>query len=195
MGMTITFKYVDMSKGSQNFATEGLDAMWGEIVPTDSNKKSMLFTKSYISDSQMIVVKQSSKIKGVGALNGKTVGAVSGSYAEKALLADKDLNIENNAPVKYNELISAFMDLDSGEVDALAVDETYALNRMKQHPQEYRFLDGTLSSEKYAVAVRRNDSRLRDAFQKALDSMQADGTSATISKKWFDKDLTAINVS
>lgn len=195
MGTTINFKYIDMSKGTQNFSNQDIDAIWGEIVPTVSNEKTMLFTSPYLSDSQVLVVKQNSKIDVANDLNGKKVGAVSASLAETALLHSNSLFLKDVNHVKYNELISAFMDLDSGTVDALVVNETYAENRMEQHPAQYSLLGQSLASEKYAVAVRRNDNILRDKFEKALDAMRADGTSATISKKWFDKDLTAVNAT
>lgn len=190
MGMSIIFKFVDIDKGAQNFTNQGVDALWGEIVPDASNSKSMLFTKPYLYDNQMLIVNEESKIENYGDIFGKAVGAVSGSTADKVLTADETLLIRGGAPVTYKEPVTAFMALDSGEVDALAVNESYARNRMEQHPENYRLLDGSLSHEEYAVAVRRDDSKLRDSFENAFKAMQADGTSAAISKKWFDKDMT-----
>jgi polar amino acid transport system substrate-binding protein len=191
MGVSINFKYVDMSKGTTNFTNQGVDALWGEIVPDASNSKSMLFTEPYLYDEQMLIVKDDSRIDSSNDINGKAVGAVSGSLADKALSADQNLTIKGGLPAAYKEPVTAFMALDNGEIDALAVDETYALNRMEQHAADYRLLDESLSHDDYAVALRRNDSRLQDAFDKALDAMKADGTSAAISKKWFGSDLTA----
>lgn len=191
MGMEINFKYVDMNDKSKNFTSEGVDALWGKIVPDEQNKKTMLFTDCYFSDSQVLVVESASKYEKKADLSGKTVGAVKGSAAERALCAsDMTANIANGKPTEYNELVTAFLALDDPKADALAVDESYARYLMTKHAEQYRILDEKLAKEEYAVAVSRNDSSLRDAFNKALKAMKDDGTSKNISIKWFGVDMT-----
>lgn len=189
MGLQVVFKYVDVQNGALNFKSEGVDAVWGKIEPDSSNK--MLFTVPYLYDSQVFVVKQSDKFSSVSDLNGKAVGAVEDANAYKILLKANIPAIKGGKPTSFKEPVSAFLALDKGSVSAIAIDESYARNRMAQHAEQYKMLANSLASEKYAVAVRRNDSELRDSFEKALNSMKSDGTSSKISKIWFDKDMTA----
>lgn len=194
MGMEINFKYVNMDDKEKNFASAGVDALWGKIVPDDKNKQTMLFTDCYFSDSEVLVVESSSKFEKATDLAGKAVGAVKGSEAEKALeKSDISSSIANGRPVEYNELVSAFLALDNSSVDALAVDESYARSLMTEHAEQYRILDRKLFKADYAVAVSRNDSSLRDAFNKALKEMKDDGTSKSISIKWFGVDMTQVD--
>lgn len=189
MGLQVVFKYVSVENGALNFKSQGVDAIWGKIESDSSNK--MLFTKPYLYDSQVVVVKQSDKISNFSDLNGKAVGAVEDSSAYKMLLKAKIPNIKDGKPMLFKEPVSEFLALDKGGVSAIAIDESYALNRMAQHAEQYKMLANSLAAQNYAVAVRRNDSELRDSFEKALDSMKSDGTSSKISKIWFDKDMTA----
>lgn len=190
MGMEVKLRYVDISLGENNFHDKGVDALWGEITPDDKNSKVMYFTRSYIQNSQVIVVESASKIEKTDDLKGKKVGAVSNSIAYKSLLSSQlGATIDGGKPVDYYEPISALMQLDDNEIDALALDETYANNLLTQHAEQYRILDTKLSSQKYAVAVRRNDSTLHDKFEAALDGMIKDGTAKNISVKWFGVDM------
>lgn len=196
MGVEVSFRYVNMRSGASNFNTlgagaKGVDVLWGQLEPGDQNKKQMLFTDYYLHDSQILLVESASKVLSRKNLSGKVIGAVSQTAAERALTkAGIITKKQHESLVLLTDPVSAFLALDSFKVSAIAVDESYALSRMTEHAEQYRILDGRLSSESYAVAVRRNDPDLRDAINKALKAMKADGTSTTISKKWFGRDLT-----
>lgn len=190
MGMEVKLKYVDMSLGENNFHDKGVDALWGELTPNDNNSKFMYFTRSYIKNSQVFLVESASKIEKAEDLKGKKVGAVSNSVAFKSLSSSLiGAAVDGGKPVDFYEPISALMQLDDNKIDALALDETYANNLLTQHAEQYRILDMKLSPQKYAVAVRRNDSTLHDKFEAALDGMIKDGTAKNISVKWFGVDM------
>lgn len=53
-------------------------------------------------------------------------------------------------------------------------------------------LDETLAPEEYGIAFSRKNKSLRDKVQKTLLEMQADGTVAKISTKWFGSDISTI---
>lgn len=50
-------------------------------------------------------------------------------------------------------------------------------------------LDESLQSEEYGIAFKKGNKELYGAVMSTLDEMQADGTSAKISDKWFGKDV------
>lgn len=191
MGMDVKFKYVDMSAKSKNFYTQGIDVLWGKIISTGENRKTMLFTRDYLSDKQIIIVNSDSAIENENDLKGKKIGAVKNSDAERALLKTSLLkDAEDGTDVKFNSPEAAFIALDKLQIDALAIDYTYASHAIAEHAEQYRILSKTLSAEKYAVALRRNDASLRDKLEKVLEEMENDGISDSISKKWFGTDLT-----
>ena len=46
------------------------------------------------------------------------------------------------------------------------------------------------AQEEYGVGIRKGDTEMVDAFNKAYKELQDDGTLAQISTKWFDADIT-----
>ena len=80
------------------------------------------------------------------------------------------------------------MDLESGAVDAVAMDEFVAKKQIEGKENTYAILDESISSEQYAVGFKKGNTKLRDEVEKTLIAMVKDGTFAKISKKWFKAD-------
>ena len=53
-------------------------------------------------------------------------------------------------------------------------------------------LSGSLAEEEYVDGFRKDDQALRDRVQEVLYEMNADGTLAEISNRWFGSDITSI---
>jgi len=81
------------------------------------------------------------------------------------------------------------MDLSAGRLDALVVDEVVGRYYTSKKPGEYRVLDENFGTEDYGVGTRKDDTELMAKIEKAMDDMKADGSAATISTKWFGKDI------
>jgi polar amino acid transport system substrate-binding protein len=77
---------------------------------------------------------------------------------------------------------NAVMMLESGSVDAVAMDIGVAKEKMKTG--EFRILEAILMKENYGIGFRKGDTALRDAVQNTLLEMVADGTCAKIIEKW-----------
>ena len=92
---------------------------------------------------------------------------------------------------KYSDYISAFMDLETGRLDAIVCDEITGRYYMSKHPEKLEGLEvvvGPVSS--FGIGFRKDDQALHDEIQKVLNEMKKDGTMAKISEKWFAKDIT-----
>jgi len=191
MGVSVKFKYVNIDDKSKAFNKDNVDVLWGKIEATDENKKNMLLTKNYMSDRQILLVNADSVIESTLDLKDRPVGAVKNSDAEKALLNSSLISqVKDSKCEEFNDPVSAFAALDKSRIDALAVDLSDASNTMSAHAEQYRILDTILANKQYSVAVRRNDALLRDKLEKALSELKKDGTSSSISAKWFGRDLT-----
>ena len=79
------------------------------------------------------------------------------------------------------------MDLESGAVDAIAMDIVVAKYQIEQRKADFVLLDDALASEEYAVGFLKGNDELRDKVQKTLGEMAEDGTIKKISEKWFRK--------
>lgn len=192
MGRDVVFKFVDINKGADNFSSQGVDAIWGKLSKTEDNSKTMNFTKNYFKDNEVVLVLNGSLIEKKADLKGKKIGTVSTSVKSMEKAEEEYLgSIDGAKSQKYFESVTAKLSLDNNNIDALIVEESYARSILTQHAEQYRLLDDHISENEYSVAVRRNDSRLKDSFESALTAMINDGTAKSISKKWFSIDMTS----
>ena len=147
------------------------------------------WTDPYVDNSQVFVVKADSGIATFADLAGKSVAVQTDSSAEAALKEDdnKELKDSFKELVVVSDYNTAFMNLDSNAVEAIAMDIGVAKYQMESRDGEYTILDDVLSAEQYAVGFAKNNTELRDKVQKTLDEMRKDGKFAEIAEKW---DLT-----
>lgn len=147
------------------------------------------WTDPYVDNSQVFVVKADSGIATFADLAGKSVAVQTDSSAEAALKEDdnKELKDSFKELVVVSDYNTAFMNLDSNAVEAIAMDIGVAKYQMESRDGEYKILDDVLSAEQYAVGFAKNNTKLRDKVQKTLDEMRKDGKFAEIAEKW---DLT-----
>lgn len=147
------------------------------------------WTDPYVDNSQVFVVKADSGIATFADLAGKSVAVQTDSSAEAALKEDdnKELKDSFKELVVVSDYNTAFMNLDSNAVEAIAMDIGVAKYQMESRDGEYKILDDVLSAEQYVVGFAKNNTELRDKVQKTLDEMRKDGKFAEIAEKW---DLT-----
>jgi polar amino acid transport system substrate-binding protein len=190
-GMTVEFVPVNWAQKDKALSQGKVNSLWGELTITPQAQQNTLFTKPYMYNSVIFIVSSDSTITSKIDLVGLTVGTIGGSQAAADLQKDSmSAKFSGGAPQIYNDNNTLFTALQSGQIDAVAVDETMGEYYINQNTLDYKILPDKLSNVQYAVGVRRNDSRLRNSIQSALDAMAKDGTSKTISMKWFGKDYS-----
>ncbi len=170
-----------------------IDCIWNGFTMT-GREDGYTWSEPYMDNSQVFVVKKDSGIQTLADLEGKIVEVQTDSSAEAALKEDPDLtNTFSNLQITpdYN---TAFMDLEMGAVDAIAMDVIVAGYQMEQRDNgdDFVILDETLASEEYGIGFKKGNEALRDQVQATLEEMAADGTMAEISEKWFGRDVTTI---
>ncbi len=144
------------------------------------------WTDPYVDNSQVFVVKEDSGVATFADLAGKSVAVQTDSSAEAALNEDdnKELKDSFKELVVVSDYNTAFMNLDSNAVDAIAMDVGVAKYQMESRDGSYKILDDVLSAEQYAVGFAKDNTELRDKVQKTLDEMRKDGKFAEIAEKW-----------
>ena len=81
------------------------------------------------------------------------------------------------------------MELRQGTVDAIAADAGVAAYQVANNPGDYVVLDEPISTEQYAVGFLKGNTELRDAVNKELLAMAADGTMMKIAQDYVDAGL------
>ena len=168
-----------------------IDCIWNGFTIT-GREDDYTWTTPYMANKQVFVVTNDSDIKSQADLAGKVVEVQADSSAEAALKENQDLANTFGQLLTTPDYNTAFMDLEQGAVDAVAMDVIVAGYQIKQRNADFKILDDSLSEEEYGVGFKKGNTELRDKVQGALEEMAADGTLAKISDEWFGEDVTTI---
>ena len=168
-----------------------IDCIWNGFTIT-GREDDYTWTTPYMANKQVFVVANDSDIKSQADLAGKVVEVQADSSAEAALKETQDLANTFGQLLTTPDYNTAFMDLEQGAVDAVAMDVIVAGYQIKQRNADFKILDDSLSEEEYGVGFKKGNTELRDKVQGALEEMAADGTLAKISDEWFGEDVTTI---
>ncbi len=190
MDVEVVFQPIDWSAKELELKSKKVDLLWNGVTITDERKENWGFSKPYLKNKQIILVKKDSSIKKKADLAGKTVGVQKESSAVSAIENFPDVKKSLKELNEYKDNISAFSDLKVGRVDAVVVDEIVARYYLAQNKTDFAILEGdNFGDEQYGVAMRKDDTELNEKLQKALDEMNKNGKAAEISEKWFGKDI------
>ncbi len=144
----------------------------------------------YIDNSQVVIVRKESGIAELSDLKDKVLAVQSDSSALAALTGE-DATEENQALAaslrdlqQVGDYNSAFMNLESGSVDAIAMDIGVASYQLSGKDDAFVMLEERLSSEKYGIGFKKGNTELRDQVQEALIEMLRDGTFEEIASDW-----------
>ena len=168
-----------------------IDCIWNGFTIT-GREDDYTWTTPYMANKQVFVVANDSDIKSQADLAGKVVEVQADSSAEAALKENQDLANTFGQLLTTPDYNTAFMDLEQGAVDAVAMDGIVAGYQIKQRNADFKILDDSLSEEEYGVGFKKGNTELRDKVQGALEEMAADGTLAKIADEWFGEDVTTI---
>ena len=198
-GWELVKQPIDWDSKDMELNSGSIDCIWNGFTMT-GREDAYTWSKPYVDNSIVIVVNADSDISSLSDLAGKVVVTQADSSALAALTDDSEDNADNLAltasfadlqqVADYN---TAFMDLESGAVDAIAMDDVVASYQITSRKADFKVLDDVIAAEEYGIGFKKGNTELRDKVQATLEEMAADGTAAKISEKWFGKDITTIN--
>lgn len=192
MGMEIKYQPIAWDSKDMELNSGNIDVIWNGFT-IEGREDKYLWTDAYMDNSQIFVVAKDSGITSFADLAGKVVEVQADSSAEVALAAMPDLTSTFAGLQTTADYNTAFMDLEMGAVDAVAMDIIVAGYQLeKRDDDKYIIVEEPISSEKYGVGLKLGNTELRDKLQATLEEMAADGTMAEISEKWFGTDVTTI---
>ncbi|WP_165053754.1 MULTISPECIES: amino acid ABC transporter substrate-binding protein [unclassified Adlercreutzia] len=174
-----------------------INCIWNGFT-MEGREADYTFSEPYMLNEQVIVVKKDSDVKALEDLAGKTVITQVDSAALDVLENDEEGGqaalaatfAELQTIGDYN---NAFMQLESGMVDAVACDLSIAAYQMAANPDAYVQISEPLSSEHYAVGVKKGNTEMADQITATLKEMYEDGTVEELCKKYEEYGLTFDN--
>ena len=153
-----------------------INCIWNGFT-MEGREDDYTFSEPYMLNGQVVVVRADSGIASLDDLAGKTVITQVDSAALDVLKGDQAELAATFASLEtIGEYNTAFMQLESGAVDAVACDLSIAEYQMSANPDAYTQLPDMLSEEHYAVGFKKGDTATADAVNDALRALVADGT-------------------
>ena len=192
LGVQFKAQPINWDSKEQELNTGKIDCIWNGLTITEERKKALSFTKPYLANKQVVVVRTCSGLNSLSDMYGKTIALQSGSSAEDAVNDSPDFKAGVKELVFLDQNLMALNDLAIGGVDGVVMDSVVAEYAIAESGMPLVTLDESLASEEYGIAFRKNDVKLTDEVQKILEEMAADGTVARISTAWFGSDITVI---
>lgn len=92
---------------------------------------------------------------------------------------------------RFKSALDAGMDLSNGKVDAVVLDELPA-KKIVEKNDKLQILPEELTTEEYAIAIKKGNTELVEKVNKALADMKADGTFDKISAAFISEDEAAL---
>lgn len=185
-----TFKAqpIDWDAKDAELDSGSIDCIWNGFT-INGRENDYTWSEPYIDNKQVVVVKSDAGINSLADLKGKTVETQKDSSALAALQGDNKTLADTFATLtEVADYNTAFMDLESGACDAVAIDIGVAQYQVssKDNSADFKILNDTISSEQYGIGFKQGNDALKDQVQKTLDEMFEDGTVAKIAQNYSD---------
>lgn len=185
-GWTLVKQPIDWDAKDMELSSGTIDCIWNGFTINGREDK-YAWTKPYVDNSQVFVVKAEDGIKEHADLAGKVVDVQADSSALTALQDDKmkDLRESFQTLEQVPDYNIGFMNLESGIAQAVAMDIGVAHYQIESRPAgAFVILEQPIVTEQYGVGFKLGNEALRDQVEQTLDAMRADGTFAKIAEKW-----------
>ena len=195
-GWELVKQPIDWDSKDMELNSGSIDCIWNGFTMT-GREDDYTWSKPYVDNPIVVVVKEGSGIEKKEDLAGKVV-AVQADSSGLAALTDEEDNEENlKLAASFSDLQqvadynTAFMNLEAGAVDAIVVDIGVADYQLESRTG-FVMLDDKIRTEQYAVGFKLGNEELRDQVQSTLDEMLKDGTFDDIAKKWDLSDMVCL---
>lgn len=184
---------IDWDSKDMELSAGTIDCIWNGFT-MNGREDQYTFTVPYVDNSQVFVVALDSGIETKADLAGKVVGVQKESSALAALEEEENADLMNSfaALNQYADYNTAFMDLEAGAIDALAMDIGVAnYNILQRDSGQFSILEGEdgserLATEQYAVGFLKGNTELKDIVEATLLEMVEDGTFMQIAEEYSE---------
>ena len=189
-GIKVEWQAINWDLKETELKNGNIDLIWNGYSKTAEREAVVQFTKQYMVNEQVVVVKKSKGVKNITDLKDKVLGAQNGSSGYDTFNENPDVLkniVKNNDATQYESFNEALIDLENDRIDALLIDRVYANYYLKQQNklEDFDILNAGFDSEAFAVGARKADVTLVKKINEAFYEMYKEGKFQEISKKWF----------
>lgn len=198
-GIKVQWQAINWDLKETELKNGNIDLIWNGYSKTDERESIVQFTKQYMVNEQVIVVKKSKNIKAISDLKDKVLGAQNGSSGYDTFNSNPEVLkniVKNNDATQYESFNEALIDLENDRIDALLIDKVYANYYLKQQNKldDFNILNTGFESEAFAVGARKADITLVNKINEAFHELYREGMFQKIANKWFGEDVATEEV-
>ncbi len=173
-----------------------INCIWNGFT-MEGREEDYTFSEPYMLNAQVVVTRADSGIASFDDLAGKAVITQVDSAAYNVLAGEDATQAELAATFASLETIgdynTAFMQLESGAVDAVACDLSIAAYQLAAKPDAYVQMDEPLSEEHYAVGFKKGDDATANTVTETLRAMDEEGFVEELCEKYADQGIDYAN--
>lgn len=191
LGLELKVQPISWAAKEQELDSGNIDCIWNGFGYTEERNEAMTLSEPYLKDKSMFVVRTDSPYNSQEELIGKKIGIQNGSVQERRL-AESDFGKSLGEVIGYSDYLTALMDLETGNVDAVYMSEISGNYIMNEQGKEFKTFDASIGEESkgMVVAFKKGNVELKDKVDKAIEELRQEGKLSEISIKWFGKDIT-----
>lgn len=172
-----------------------IDVIISSLSITEKRQQEIAFSEKLFAANARLIAPKGSKIEPtLASLKGKTIGLLQGTTQET--YANQHWRPEGVTVTPYANQDLVYQDLTAGRIDAAFQDEVAASEGFLKQPvgKDYAFAGPAVKDEQIfgvgtGMGMRKGDTELKAAIDKAFDEMRKDGTYDKLAKKYFDFDV------
>lgn len=196
LGVEAKFQEIEWDKREIELNAKTIDAIWNGLTVTEERKENMGFSKSYVRNKQVVVIKADNKDKYTdeASMAGASCAAESGSAGQTA--------IETSPVLSQNEFVGAsaqkdvLLEVKAGTVELGVLDYVMAKASIGEGTDysDLMIVEGVeLAPEEYAIGMRKGDTETIEKVNGAIDELVADGTLKALAEKYGLADVYAFD--
>lgn len=193
-GWELEKKPINWDSKDMELNSGSIDCIWNGFT-INGREDDYTWSDPYLNNEQVMVVAADSGIEKLDDLAGKNVVVQAASAALDALNSDdnKDLTASFASLTENPDYNTAFMNLDSGAADAIAVDIGVAKYQLSQREEgKYVILDEPIQSEKYGIGFKKGNDELKDTVWEEVLKLYDAGEVDKLAEKYEVADMLCI---
>ena len=194
LGWELVKKPINWDSKDMELNSGSIDCIWNGFT-INGREDDYTWSDPYLNNEQVMVVAADSKIEKLDDLAGKNVVVQAASAALDALNSDdnKDLTASFGSLTENPDYNTAFMNLDSGAADAIAVDIGVAKYQLSQREVgKYIILDEPIQSEQYGIGFKKGNDDLKDTVWAEVLKLYDAGEVDKLAEKYEVADMLCI---
>ncbi|MCL2883169.1 MAG: ABC transporter substrate-binding protein [Coriobacteriia bacterium] len=158
-----------------------MDLAVSSLTITDEREQQVNFCIPYFDSNQAVVTLKTSPYTKASDLDGKVIGAQSGTTGESWAIE----NLPNATMKNFNQTSEGLAALQAGSIEAMIFDQPVADWQVQNTYTNCQIIEVIPTGEQYGFAVSKDNPALEDAVNASLQKLIDNGTFAQIFSKYF----------